>query len=469
MSKNGGAANGKMTKKFPVFDCDAHINDPLKIWEYVEPKYKDLVQQSYWRNDKQAILNGKKKVIGGARYEFFPGFNPICISGPGMTKPIKRKLIFTPLSEEQKDYLEHQGAYDPHARIKDLDLMGIDAVMVIPTLLVGHYPFIENADGAYALARAYNNWADDFCSVNRERLHAAGWLPVQNAEYAVDELRRLAKMGVRVALVRPIDAQGNYPNKVYPSWGGINWDKVYRAFEETDTVVGMHTFPTTTGVASTDKPMFTPGELIDLTAHGQGMAQGINSQTLSFIYEATVWLAQVLLSGFLERYPKLKMSILESNSTWLPGILERLDRYFMLYASQRTFPVKRLPSEAFYEQMFISFESDETPMFRQWDKFENVAVWASDSYHHDGSDSWSAISEMNDVEVPEAVQAKMLGGNAYRMYRIEPKVFVHEQMPIERPGWFPKPAELDEFVRVQKDPKLAREYMAKMMAARAGH
>jgi predicted TIM-barrel fold metal-dependent hydrolase len=185
------------------------------------------------------------------------------------------------------------------------------------------------------------------------------------------------------------------------------------------------------------------------------MQQGLNSQTLSFIYEATAWLAQVLLSGFLDRYPKLKMAIFESNATWLPGVLERLDRYYTLYGSERTAPAKRMPSQAFYDQCYISFEADEKPVFRQWDRFENVGVWASDAYHHDGADCWTAIRYMNDAEVPEAVQAKLLGANALRMYGIQPKLFVTEQQPIERPAWFPKPEEVAEFTRIQKDPKLA--------------
>ena len=90
---------------------------------------------------------------------------------------------------------------------------------------------------------------------------------------------------------------------------------------------------------------------------------------------------------------------------------------------------------------------------------------ASDAHHHDGADVWSAIREMDDVEVPEAVQAKLLGGNARRMYGIEPKTFVSEELPITRPDWFPKEAEVEEFARIQKDPKLAGDFLAKMMAA----
>ena len=58
--------NGRLTKSFSVFDCDAHVNDPLEIWrDYVDPQYRELVRQSYWRDDEQAIVNGRTVVIGG--------------------------------------------------------------------------------------------------------------------------------------------------------------------------------------------------------------------------------------------------------------------------------------------------------------------------------------------------------------------------------------------------------------------
>ncbi len=35
---------GKVTKSFPVFDCDAHINDYLMPWDkYYSEKEKELV------------------------------------------------------------------------------------------------------------------------------------------------------------------------------------------------------------------------------------------------------------------------------------------------------------------------------------------------------------------------------------------------------------------------------------------
>src|SRR5436309_1632136 len=350
---SGTNAQQRVTKTFPVFDCDAHVNDPDEIWrDYVEPAYRELVRRSYWKDEHQAVLNGRTPVIGGAAYDF-PGYNPICLAGPQMSKKIARKLQQIGLTPEQKKYVEHPGAYDPKARLREMDLMGIDQVMIIPTF------------------------------------------PARNPEIGAEF--RKAIPGV---------------------------------------------------------PMTSPGELVARAGEMHLGGRMVYVQTLSFIYEAVAWLAQVLLSGMLDLYPKLRMAIFESNSTWLPQLLEHWDRLFKLYANERLLKTDRLPSEAFYAQCYIAFESDETPTFRQWDRFESVGVWSSDAYHHDGADSWSAIREMRQAGVPEAVQAKLLGANARRMYGIEATLCVTEEPPpLERPPWFPGGEELERWAEIEADPR----------------
>jgi uncharacterized protein len=455
----------RLTKTFSVFDCDAHVNDPPEIWsQYVESAYRDLVRQTYWKDERRAILNGRTPTIGGAGYDF-PGYNPICLAGPQMTKKIARRLQQIGLSAEQKAYLEQRGAYDPTARLGEMDLMGIDQVMIIPTMLVANYPFAENADGARALARAYNDWVRDYCAAAPERLFPAGWLPLQDVQYTLDEMDRIAAMGFRVALVRPIDARGRYPNQIFPgltSGAPTNtMDKVFRKFEETGLVLGMHTFPAMNPEIGPALRQPTPAVNVtspgDLIGRAGEMARGgrmVDVQTLSFVFEAVTWLSQVLLSGMLDLYPKLRMAIFESNATWLPQLLPYWDRLFRLYANERTMKTDRLPSEAFRAQCFIAFESDESDVFRQWDEFEDVGLWSSDAYHHDGADSWSAMREMRAAGVPEQAQAKLLGANARRMYGIEGKVFVTEEPgPIPRPDWFPGGEELERWAEVEADPR----------------
>ena len=234
-----------------------------------------------------------------------------------------------------------------------------------------------------------------------------------------------------------------------------------RGVTKNEIVLGMHTFPATNPVAGAalraavpSIPMVSPGELVGRAGEMHTGGRMVDVQTLSFVFEAVAWLGQVLLSGMLDLYPRLRMAIFESNATWLPQLLAHWDRLFKLYANERNLKTERLPSEAFYQQCYIAFESDETATFRQWDVFEDVGVWSSDAYHHDGADSWSAIREMRAAGVPEAVQAKLLGGNARRMYGIEAKLAVTtEPPPLERPGWFPGGDELDEWAAVEADPR----------------
>jgi predicted TIM-barrel fold metal-dependent hydrolase len=439
----------RLSKSFAVFDCDAHVNDPLKVWDYVPDSKRDLVRRTYWRDEHQAWLNGDTPVLGGGNDQF-KGYNPICIAGPQMNKRIMRKLLSMPaLTAEQRAYLHHDGAIDPKARVSEMDLMGIDQVLVIPTMVIMHLPFVRDPEGADVFCRAYNDFLVDWCGTVPGRLLGAALLPVQEPALTAKEIFRAKELGHPVGLIRPIDAQAKYPNDIRSAMmsGGDGYDQVFRAFEDTGLVLGMHTFPAP-GMPHPLGPEYitSPGELLTWA--------GTNSQTFSFIHEMQVWLSQVLLSGLLDRYPRLKMAIFESNAQWLPYVLESCDRTFKLYANQRQRRSDRLPSEAFYAQCVISFESDEIAVFRQWRQFDNIGIWASDAYHHDGADSWSAIRNMSANQVPVSVQGRLLGGNARRFYGIEEKIFVTDEPgPIPRPDWFPQGPDLDEWAALVSHPR----------------
>ena len=131
--------------------------------------------------------------------------------------------------------------------------------------------------------------------------------------------------------------------------------------------------------------------------------------------------------------------------------------------SERGTPSDRLPSEAFHQQCVISFESDEIGVFRQWEHFAKIGIWASDAYHHDGADSWSAMRNMTERGVPEDVQAALLGGNARRFYGIEGSCSSPTRpTPIDRPDWFPQGAELDEWADIVAHPRENAEKIAEL-------
>src|SRR5215471_8630844 len=60
-------------------------------------------------------------------------------AGPGVKHDIQRALNVrnldprTVLTQEQVAYLDHAGSYEPKPRLRDMDVQGIDQVMIIPT------------------------------------------------------------------------------------------------------------------------------------------------------------------------------------------------------------------------------------------------------------------------------------------------------------------------------------------------
>lgn len=438
-----------LTKDYAVFDCDAHVTESPAIWDYLSRREKELVKPWFWAEGDDLIVNGRFPGRGSwavgrpapVAASGLPrtGFvrrdrripSGIEVAGPGTNKKIIRKLYSMNLSEEQCDYVDQKGARDPHARLRDMDLQGIDQVMVVPLTMISAFLFVENIEAARLLARAYNDWIADWCAVAPDRLFPAAVLPVHHPPYAARELHRVAKRGFRAAMVRPVDAQGLYPTQV-------RFESLWRAFEETGVVLAMHTLNTRSTTLNRSGRQWSPGEF---TARAVNPRQITGPcQALGFVSEAMTWLANVLLTGWLEARPGLsRVAIMESNASWLTTLLEEFDRTVRLHRNESRHRFRQLPSETFRERCAIAFEGDETPVFRQHDYYADLGIWSSDVYHHDGADAWLAIREMREAGVPREVEAQLMGANARRLYGIEPRSCVTEQAALDpRPDWYPR-------------------------------
>src|SRR5579863_2184008 len=441
-----------MTKDFATFDCDPHVTEPPLIWEraaeFLTREELVALKTTIWWDEesRQLIVNGRAGVgIGSPRRGGIPGtMRVISNAGPGVKHDIQRALNVrnlnakTALTQDQVGYIDFAGSYEPEPRLRDMDVQGIDQVMIIPTD-IDTYPWLLDAVGAKAFCKAYNPWAYQYPKADPERLFFAALLPMQNAQFAVQEVHRVAAKGCRVGLVRPIDAMGNYPTQP-------KYDRVWRAMEQTGVVYGMHPFP---AFGSLKPPGYTEqhsgAELIGLAAFTSGLPHNFLVNVQDFQAEASLWVAVVLMTGFFERYPKLRAAVFEASSTWLSFIVDECDKYYRLYRNDRKLaPLKRMPSETFFAHCVTGFEGDEAPPSRLPEFYQNILAWSSDVYHHDGDDTWRAIETMRKCELPEAYQVKFLGGNARKLYRIDvPKNFIADRVTeIVRPDWWPTEEEI---------------------------
>jgi predicted TIM-barrel fold metal-dependent hydrolase len=429
------------TKNFAVFDCDSHVVEPPAVWdEYVPAKLRAWVKTQFcFHTDGDLLLINGRAVpaarersnaaeVGWARWD---------------KKEVGRLTPGTP--EWQEKFGRLLGCRDPQARLRDMDALGTDQVMLFPTWFV-RLALVRSAEAAAILARAYNDWVLDYCAADRKRLFPCAVLPLQSVEASIDELRRVAKLGFKAAAVRPCFWNGRYPTLP-------EFDPLWREFEGLGVVLAMHTFPSREaltpewaqrmaaargtsgqGLLFTDEAVvYSPGQFVsNITA---AMDPAIDaSETLGFLMEAMTWVTTVVQTGWLEKFPKLKAAVLESNASWLPLILSRAANFSNLFAFQRNNRAIRDPQEIFQERCFIGFESHETLVYRLWDLFEDIGIWSSDYPHHDAEDAWDGLHHMAEHEVPAPVQKKLLGENARRLYGVEPLLKVRERIEGYEPA-----------------------------------
>ena len=448
-----------MTKNFPTFDCDAHVTEPPWLWErakdWLTKDEYEALKNTIWFDpeSEQLIVNGKAGTgIGSQRIGGTAGMvNVLSLAGPGLKHDIQRALNVrnlnrkTALTKEQADYLDHKGSYEPKPRLRDMDIQGIDQVMIIPTD-IDTYPWMLNAVGAKAMCKAYNEWAYEYCSgESRAALFFAAMLPMQDPKFAEQEVYRVAAKGCRVGLVRPIDAMGNYP--IQPKYDArvARDGRDRRGLRDASVpgvrlaqAAGLYRAVLRRGVDFADRDIVGPAAFLpDQRAEFPGGSVAVGHDGPD--------------DGLLRALSKAAGGGLRG-VLHLAELHPRRMRQELSALSQRAAacaPLKRLPSETFFEHCVTGFEGDEAPPSRLPEFYENILAWSSDVYHHDGDDAWRAIETMRKCELPEAYQAKFLGGNARKIYNIDtPKNFIRDRVTeIERPDWWPTEEEIKQSLK----------------------
>lgn len=129
-------------------------------------------------------------------------------------------------------FQQRPGGADPHARIREMEVDGVSAEVLYPTLLLGLFS-LADARLQEACFRAYNDWLIDYCSVDRERLIGIAAISVYDVEHAVAELTRCRNAGLRGALVW----QAPHPELPFTT---NHYERLWAAAQDLDSPVSMH-------------------------------------------------------------------------------------------------------------------------------------------------------------------------------------------------------------------------------------
>ena len=393
-----------------VIDADAHMQDIFASWvEMVEPEYYD-------RRPRMRIVDDENFHKGRRHAEFLP--SELFPEPPRRRTSIQGGGANRQSRAQAKDFMprkygqSYEDEWTPESRLRDMAQFGWDKQVCIPDL--GSLPFLRvhnrDQDLMWAVTRAYNTWARDFCSTDSSRLYAVAAIPDQHdVDGLVAEARRAVAELNHVTVMMPAPAKGL-------AWEDPAYDPFWALAEELD-------FPLSFHGASSGTPHTSARYQPRHAVPGQQVAL---DHATGFPFENMLALGHVIYMGLLERFPKMRVSFLEGNAGWLPWWLSRLDDHALESRRQGMWfdaPLLPLaPSEYFRRQGFVACDGDEgsLPGVVALGWGEHV-VWNTDYPHTDAPDPDVALDSFLAQPISEEAKRQILWDNAVRLYgrRIE--------------------------------------------------
>jgi predicted TIM-barrel fold metal-dependent hydrolase len=351
-------------------DADGHVNESGRLGDYIDAAHKDVL-------------------------DLFPGYVRRLAEPPDG---------FAPLSTWAPDVLGHlalDGGHDAAARLVDMDREGIDAAVLYPTLLL---EWREDPTKFAALCRAYNDWLRDYCAVAPERLFGVGAVPLQDVAAAIVEMERaVTELDFKAVFIRPapyVDRKKLHDPVYDPFWD---------AAQSLGCPIGVHPYPMA-DMNNAIRLLELDDDSYGMPSEGLTLRQGLGNAMDMMM--ATGWFCA---GGICDRFPRLKVAILEGSGGWMPTMLERLDHQQKVFGNpyQRT-----LPSEAFARQCWVSFDPDECALGFSADVLgADRVMWASD-YPHPDAKIEGLIDELHQATERLDPEARRLvhGANAAAFY-----------------------------------------------------
>jgi predicted TIM-barrel fold metal-dependent hydrolase len=354
---------GEMECDVDVIDADGHVLEPADVWnEYLPREYRAFAPG--WAVDTQGR---NRRMIGGRMQPAWPTVDYD-------TKPVA-------------------GASDPHARLRDMDDVGIAIGYLYPSAGL-HFGAIDRLDIVEVLSRAYNEWIRDFCAADRRRLRASAVVPqldvaaaMREAEYAIGAL------GLSAVMLRPNPIGGR-------TLDDPTFDPLWSLIEELDVPVVLHE-GTTMNVPQAGLDRYDNYMFLHVITHP---------------HEHQMACLSLICGQVLQRHPKLRVAFVESGCGWVSYWLERMEQH-VDYWGHASAPLAERPTDYWRRQCFVSPFPDERMLPQVIDVIgADTLIYTTDyPYPYPGRDR--VVSAMRDrTDVVDADKRKILHDNATRLY-----------------------------------------------------
>ena len=306
-----------------IVDCDTHFTEPPDLFTSRAPAaFKDK-------------LPHVRRVDGVDRW--FVGSRDFGSLGGNVIRADNDKLLgrlaFPTIDEG------HQGAHKVKARLQAMDDMGVYAQICYQNSGVTQAGSLMSlGDNALAetVIRIYNDAAAERQTESGQRLFTLAHLPLWNQAAMEAEARRCLDLGLK-GFVLP-----DTPERLgIPSYLHDYWTPFLEMCADRGAPINFHL-----------NAAIDPNAL---TWEGFAFEQTLSVVATMFSIGNAATLGNWIVSGRLDRHPKLKIGLIESGMGWVPFALEALEHQFDEMLPSKSKLLQRRPWDYFRDQFWVTY------------------------------------------------------------------------------------------------------------------
>ena len=337
-----------------VYDADSHIHEPPGYAEqYADPGVRELL------HERLSAYRRVENVDAAIAKQRDPEFR---------AKDAEEILL-------RKNSLA-VGAVIREDRSRALDLLGFAAQLVFTTTYLDPLrDFDVNAEVevAAAMARAHNRGIVDFCSTDR-RLLPVCYVPFADIELAAQITREAIDLGAAALKIA-----SHPPRHHSPSHVGL--DAVWAQAQEAGVPIVFHV-----GGEQQMNPVYKANGLPPVPDFHGGDTNFTSVSYMAIPYAPMQTVSTLIIDGVLDRFPSLKLGLIELGAAWLPGLMRSMDSAAEAFRrnEERLQKLSLLPSEFVRRQVRATPYPHEPAGWIVEHTGPEVAMFSSDYPHVEG-------------------------------------------------------------------------------------
>jgi predicted TIM-barrel fold metal-dependent hydrolase len=380
---------------FPVFDADNHMYETQDaLTKFLPKEHKDAIAIVEVNRRKKLLINGQisnmipnptfeRVASPGSAEAYFQGNNPDMLS----FREFIGDAIPSPPSFR-----------DPAPRLELMNELGLDYATMYPTLAsLIEERSSQNANLTHIMIHALNEWMHEHWSFNYEgRIFATPVITLPIVDKAVEEFHWCLERGMKTFLMRPAPVPG--VNGRTRSMALEEFDPFWAEVEKANIPVTIHASDTGyIKYVDAWEPMdewdaFKPSPLRNLVMGHRDICDTISA---------------MICHGLFDRFPNLKVAIIENGSSWVPGLIHDLQRSYNINSGLYS----ENPVDTFKKHFWIHPFFEEDPHVLLETMGADHVLFGSDYPHPEGMAEPLSFAKYLEPLLPADDVQKVMGGN----------------------------------------------------------